>query len=141
MQQKISRIKVTAPRKGLVDITPDIKSWVAENGITTGLLCIWCAHTSTSLLVQANADAEVISDLESFFDRLVGQDSGLYQHAAEDPENMAAHIRSALTNPQVTIPIENGKLPLGKVQSIYMFEHRCGQRSRQLTLHYMGECS
>ncbi len=116
MHQKISRLKVTAPQKGLVDTMPDIRSWVAENSISTGLLCIWCVHTSTSLLVQANADLEVISDMQRFFDQLVKEDFGLYEHAANDPENMAAHIRTALTNSLLTIPIGNGALPLGKAR-------------------------
>ncbi|MGR3344764.1 MAG: secondary thiamine-phosphate synthase enzyme YjbQ [Paracoccaceae bacterium] len=140
MRQRISRIKVTAPQKGLSDITPDIKSWMADNGILTGLLCIWCAHTSTSLIVHANADAEVVSDLQNFFDRLVKTDSGSYEHAAQDPENMAAHIRSSLTSSQLTIPVENGALPLGKAQSIYLFEHRSDHRVRELILHFIGEC-
>ena len=116
MQQKTSRLKITAPQRGLVDITLDRSSWVAENSISTGLLCIWCAHTSTSLLVQANADLEVSADRQRGFDQLVKEDFGLYEHAANDPENMAAHIRTALTNSLLTIPIENGALPLGKAR-------------------------
>ena len=76
--------------------------------------------------------------MQRFFDQLVKEDFGLYEHAANDPENMAAHIRTALTNSQLTIPIENGALPLGKVQSILMFEHRSGHRVRELVLHYIG---
>jgi secondary thiamine-phosphate synthase enzyme len=106
--------------------------------IGCGLLTVWCPHTSASLVVQENADPDVRADLEEFFRRLVPE-TAHYRHAKEGPDDMPAHIRAALTLPQVSVPVEDGRLALGIWQAIYLFEHRERPRRRELVLHPVGE--
>jgi secondary thiamine-phosphate synthase enzyme len=111
---------------------------MAEQHVTTGLLTIWCRHTSASLLVQENADPEVRTDLEAFFRRLVPEGAG-YQHEDEGPDDMPAHIKSALTQTHLGIPVEHGALVLGTWQGLYLFEHRSAPHRRELVLHLVGD--
>lgn len=141
MEQRFGRLVITAGGQGLYPITGDVRAWVAQQGISRGLLTLWCRHTSASLLVQANADPEVLADLEAFFLRLVPEGRGLYRHEDEALDNMPAHIRAALTQTSISIsiPVQDAAPVLGEFQEIYLFEHRRGAPERSLDLHLMGE--
>ncbi|HEX9568382.1 MAG TPA: secondary thiamine-phosphate synthase enzyme YjbQ [Rhodospirillales bacterium] len=130
---------MATPGQGLTEITGEVARWVEGLGVTTGLLTLYCRHTSASLVVQENADADVRRDLETFFKRLVKEDESLYRHTAEGADDMPAHIRSALTPVSLAIPVGNGRLTLGTWQGIYLFEHRRRPHTRQLVLHLSGE--
>jgi len=138
MEQRLHRICVETCGKGLVEITGLVLRWVAEQGIRTGLLTIWCRHTSASLLVQENASPDVRADLEDFFRRLVPEGGGRYRHEEEGPDDMPAHIRAALTQTQLSIPVEEGRPVLGTWQGIYLWEHRSRPHRRELVLHLIG---
>lgn len=139
MKQSIHHLAVATDKPGLHPITAPVCNWVAAQGISTGLLTVWCRHTSCSLLVQANADPEVQADLEAFFIRLAPGGRGLYRHAAEDLDNMPAHLRAALTAVQVVVPVEHGRPAFGRLQDLYVFEHQSGRHDRTLVLHLIGE--
>ena len=139
MEQCFGRLVKATSGQGLYPITDDVRAWVAQQGISRGLLTLWCRHTSASLLVQANADPEVLADLEAFFLRLVPEGRGLYRHEDEALDNMPAHIRAALTQTSVSIPVQNAVPMLGGFQEIYLFEHRRGGPERSLELHLIGE--
>ena len=130
-------VKRTA-RRGLLDITDDVRCWLDAHSIGSGLMTIFCTHTSASLLIQENAATEVRSDLESFFDRLAPEDPNLYDHDDEGPDDMPAHIKTALTAVQLSIPIIGSRLALGRWQGIYLFEHRRRPHERRLALHVLG---
>ncbi len=125
--------------QGLTEITGDIARWVAEQDMDTGMLSVYCRHTSASLVIQENADPDVMRDLEAFFKRLVAEDPKLYRHTAEGADDMPAHIRSALTQTTLAIPITGGRMALGTWQGIYLFEHRHRPHKRELVVHLMGE--
>ena len=137
MRQALHHLSVPTDGASLVDVTRPIEQWLATQGITTGLLTIWCRHTSASLLVQENADPRVKADLLDFFRRVVPEDAG-YRHNDEGPDDMPAHIRAALTQTQLSIPVANAKPVLGTWQAIYLFEHRAGRFRRELVLHLFG---
>ena len=139
MLQSFGRLVKTASGQGLHSIKDDVRGWVASQGISRGLLTLWCRHTSASLLVQANADPEVMADLEAFFLRLVPEGRGLYRHEDEALDNRPAHIRAALTQTSVSIPVQNASPMLGEFQEIYLFEHRRGALERSLDLHLIGD--
>ena len=138
MNQVLFHFSVPTTGQGLFDVTQEVCTWVKEQGIATGLLTIWCRHTSASLLVQANADPEVQADMEAFFVRLAPEGRGLYRHEEEGTDNMPAHLRAALTAVQVVVPIEDGRPVFGEFQSLYVFEHRGGEHRRELVLHLSG---
>jgi secondary thiamine-phosphate synthase enzyme len=138
MRQAVHRLAVVTPGRGMVDVTPDIRRWTAACEIETGLLTIFCRHTSASLLIQENADPDVLRDLESFFRRIAPED-GHYRHADEGADDMPAHIRAALTQSQLSIPVQRGDLTLGVWQAIYLYEHRAASHRRELALHLIGE--
>jgi secondary thiamine-phosphate synthase enzyme len=138
MKQAMHRLTVETHGQGLVAITEPVCRWVAKQDIGTGLLTIWCRHTSASLLVQENAAPDVRADLEAFFNRLVPENAG-YRHEDEGPDDMPAHIKSALTQTQLTIPVDGGRPVLGTWQAIYLFEHRAAPHRRELVLHLIGE--
>lgn len=138
MRQAAHRITLVTPGRGMVDVTPDIRRWTSACGIETGLLTIFCRHTSASLLIQENADPDVLRDLESFFRRIAPED-GHYRHADEGPDDMPGHIRAALTQSQLSIPVERGDLVLGVWQALYLYEHRAAPHRRELALHLIGE--
>jgi len=109
----------------------------ATQGIATGLLTVWCRHTSCSLLVQANADPDVQADLEAFFVRLAPEGRGLYLHEAEELDNMPSHLRAV----QVVVPVEDGRPVFGRFQDLYVFEHQSGPHDRTLVLHLIGDAA
>ena len=138
MRQRLHSIQVATPGRGLTDVTDGILRWVEAQGIATGLLTIWCQHTSASLIVQENASPEVRTDLEAFFAKLVPDGGGRYRHDIEGPDDMPAHIRAALTQVQLSIPVADGRPLLGTWQGIYLYEHRTSPHRRELVLHLMG---
>jgi secondary thiamine-phosphate synthase enzyme len=125
--------------RGLVEATREIAGFVAERGVRTGLLTLFCRHTSASLLIQENAARDVRRDLEAFFERLAPEDPTLYAHADEGPDDMPAHIRAALTGVHLAIPVIEGRLALGTWQGIYLFEHRRAPHRREIAAHLIGE--
>ena len=139
MKQAVHHIHVATRGKGLYDCTRQIANWLRETGITTGLLTVFIQHTSASLAIQENADPDVVLDLNEFFERLVREDERWYRHTLEGPDDMTSHIRSALTQTQLTIPVENRSMMLGTWQGIYVFEHRKIPHNRTLALHVIGE--
>ncbi|MDH5764257.1 MAG: secondary thiamine-phosphate synthase enzyme YjbQ [Nitrospinota bacterium] len=139
MKQATHEISVATRGRGLININHEIVSWVQEQGMTTGLLTVFIRHTSASLVIQENADPDVLRDLSAFFDRLVPDGDPRYRHSSEGDDDMPAHIRSALTQTQISIPLVNGRLSLGTWQDIYLFEHRTAPHRRQVVLHLSGE--
>jgi secondary thiamine-phosphate synthase enzyme len=133
------RLTVTAPRRGLLEITGQVAAWLARQAVADGLLTLFLRHTSASLLIQENADPDVLADLEAFFAALVPEEASRYRHAAEGPDDMPAHIKGALTQSQLSIPVADGRMLLGTWQGIYLFEHRRRPRPRELVLHLVGD--
>ncbi|MBF0334197.1 MAG: YjbQ family protein [Alphaproteobacteria bacterium] len=139
MRQARTRIQIATRGKGFTALGPQIAAWVAEQGIRDGVLTVFCRHTSASLIIQENADPDVLRDLESFFLRLVREDPALYRHRDEGPDDMPAHIRAALTNASLSIPVEAGRPGLGTWQGVFLFEHRDAPHRREIALHLIGE--
>ena len=139
MKQAQDTITVGTRGQGLHEVTAEIADWVSRQDIGAGLLTVFCRHTSASLTIQENADTDVQRDLEAFFKRLVKEDPSLYRHTTEGPDDMPAHIRSALTDVSLAIPVSGGRLGLGTWQGIYLFEHRARPHERRLILHLAGE--
>ena len=140
MEQRLHRLEMRTRGRGLVEVTDPVLRWVAAQRIATGLLTVWCRHTSASLLVQENASPDVRADLEDFFRRLVPDGGGgRYRHEDEGPDDMPAHIRAALTQTHLSIPVAEGRLALGTWQGIYLYEHRTAAHRRELVLHLIGE--
>jgi len=139
MRQALHRLQITTSGPGLTEITDAVTRWVGEQQIETGLLTLFCRHTSASLLIQENADPDVLADLSSFFAKLAPEDVHAYRHNAEGPDDMPAHIRAALTQTQLGIPVASGRLVLGTWQGIYLFEHRRAAHRREIVLHLLGE--
>lgn len=136
MRQCLHRLTVSTRGQGLVEITGPVRDWLAAQNAGTGLLTLWCRHTSASLLVQENADPDVRADLVAFFRRIVPE-GGLYRHQDEGPDDMPAHIKAALTQTQLSVPVEHGDLVLGTWQGIYVFEHRAAPHQREVVLHLL----
>lgn len=139
MKQVQTTIEATAPRQGLHEITAQVADWVAAQDVRTGLLTAFIRHTSASLVIQENWDADVQRDIETFFDGLVPEDVSRYRHTSEGPDDMPAHIKGAMTETQLTIPVADGGLLLGRYQGLFLFEHRRRPRPRQIVLHLLGE--
>jgi secondary thiamine-phosphate synthase enzyme len=139
VKQFTHQLHISTHGKGLYEFTREVETWVSAQKPETGLLTIFCQHTSASLVIQENADPDVVADLADFFQRLVPEDTRLYRHTAEGPDDMTSHIRSALTQTQLSIPIRNGKLALGTWQGIYLFEHRERPHRRGVVLHLLAE--
>lgn len=137
MRQANTIIVVDTHRQGLVEFTRDVSRWVAGQGICDGLLTLFCRHTSASLLVQENAAPAARRDLERYFARIAPESAG-YEHDEEGPDDMPAHLRAALTQVQLSIPLTGGSLVLGTWQGIYLFEHRQAPHRRQVALHLLG---
>lgn len=127
-----------APRPGLHDITRAVVAWSGGCGVTTGLLTLFLHHTSASLVIQENADPDVLHDLQAFFARLAPEDARLYRHTTEGPDDMPAHIKAALTQVSLSVPVSDGRPALGTWQGIYLFEHRTRPTPRRVTLHLVG---
>ena len=139
MRQAHQVLQVATPGRGLTEITRRIAAWVQDTGLGHGLLTVFVRHTSASLLIQENADPEVQRDLERFFARLVPDGDRLFEHRAEGPDDMPAHVRSALTATQLSVPLIDGRLALGTWQGIYLYEHRLRGQRRQVVLHLIGD--
>jgi len=131
-------LEIRTRGKGLYSFTRDVASWVSSTGIQTGLLTLFVQHTSASLTIQENADPDVIRDLADFFERLVPEDDPNYEHTTEGPDDMPAHIRAALTQTHLSIPVIGGRIALGTWQGIYLFEHRSSPHRRSVVLHLVG---
>jgi secondary thiamine-phosphate synthase enzyme len=138
LRQSSTSLSTRASRAGLSEITQDIRSFVAESGIEQGLLTLFCRHTSASLVIQENAAPAARRDLEAFFERIAPR-STIYEHDDEGPDDMPAHLRSALTATQLSIPVRDGRPVLGTWQGIYLFEHRESPPEREIALHLVGE--
>jgi secondary thiamine-phosphate synthase enzyme len=139
MRQAKGSLNLTTAGQGLYQITDRVASWVAAQRITAGLLTVYLHHTSASLVIQENADPEVLSDLNDFFRRIVPEDMRHYRHTQEGPDDMPAHIRAALTTTHLSIPVAAGRPDLGRWQGIFLFEHRAHAHERRITLHLIGE--
>ncbi len=139
MKQAQHTLTIRTGGQGLTEVTQDVAGWVAEQGIGTGMLTVYIRHTSASLVIQENADPDVMRDLETFFKQLVREDPSLYRHKTEGPDDMPAHIKGALTQTSLNIPVSDGRMALGTWQGIYLFEHRTRPHRRELVLHLMGE--
>jgi secondary thiamine-phosphate synthase enzyme len=124
---------------GLLEITAEVRRWLEEQGVTIGLLTLFCRHTSASLLVQENAARAVRADLERFFASLAPEHPTRYAHDDEGPDDMPAHLRAALTGIQLSVPVSAGRMALGSWQGIYLFEHRRRPHEREVALHLIGE--
>ena len=138
MRQALDTIAVPTRGKGLVEVTAEIVAFVRAAAIGTGLLTVWCRHTSASLLVMENASPEVLADVADYFEDLAPE-TRRYRHALEGPDDMPAHLRTALTNVQLTIPVGDGVPMLGTWQGVFLFEHRQRPHRRELVVHVLGE--
>ena len=138
LKQSINTLEISTRGKGLYEFTSNIAGWVKQQEIDTGLLTVFCRHTSASLLIQENADPSVRTDLKAYFDRLA-PDDGPYVHNSEGPDDMPAHLKTALTQVQLSIPVASGRPVLGTWQGVYLFEHRVSPHRRQIVLHIIGE--
>ncbi|MGI8705177.1 MAG: secondary thiamine-phosphate synthase enzyme YjbQ [Sphingomicrobium sp.] len=141
MTQASGTLEIRAPAPGLHDITDTVTHWLESQRISAGLLTVFCTHTSASLVVQENTAHAARHDLERFFDRIAPEDSTLYTHNDEGPDDMPAHIRSALTQTQLSIPVESGRMVLGTWQGVFLFEHRRDPPKRKLALNLIGEAA
>lgn len=139
MKQSSTTLTFKTPGRGLLEITRPVAEWVQQAGLSTGLLTLFIRHTSASLLIQENADRDVRGDLDRFFARLVPDGDTLFRHRDEGADDMAAHVRSALTAVQLSIPLADGRLVLGTWQGIYLWEHRMRPHRREVALHLLGE--
>jgi len=139
MRQAHHRLTLSTAGQGLYEVTPQVRDFAEREGLRQGLLTIFCRHTSASLLIQENADPDVQADLMSFFARVAPEGRGLYVHDAEGPDDMPAHIRAALTQSQLSVPLIEGRLALGTWQGVYLFEHRRAPHRREVVLHLLGD--
>ena len=156
MRQAQHQLSIATSGKGLVEITREVKQWLAAQGIASGLLTLYCRHTSASLLIQENADPDVQTDLQNFFEAIAPEaappslegeyparqgkkPTRAYVHDTEGPDDMPAHIRTALTHTSLSIPVISGKMALGTWQGIFLFEHRRAPHTREVVMHLVGE--
>ena len=139
MRQFTDILRIPTSGRGLVEITGHVVDWLRPHQVRTGLLTLFCRHTSAGLLIQENAAREVRADLETFFERIAPEEAGRYRHADEGDDDMPAHIRTALTGVCLAIPIIAGRLALGTWQGIYLFEHRRAPYRREIAMHLIGE--
>ncbi len=138
MQQMTQTLQVKAQGRKLYDITPQVLQWANAQNITTGLLTLYIQHTSASLLINENYDSDVLVDMEAFFNRLVPDGDDLFIHTLEGPDDMPAHVRTALTQTSLSIPLIEGKLALGQWQGVFLFEHRHIAATRRIIMHLIG---
>ncbi len=139
MHQKQTTLTIATRGQGLYEFTREACRFVSGGGLQSGLLHVFCRHTSASLVIQENADPDVQRDLTAFFKRLVPDGDPLFIHTCEGPDDMPAHVKAALTQTTLTIPIADGRLMLGTWQGLYVFEHRTAPHTREIVLHAMGE--
>lgn len=138
LRQAARTLAVATPGQGLVEITREVATWASDQGMATGLLTVFCRHTSASLLIQENADPDVQRDLQTWIAQ-VAPESDAWVHQDEGPDDMPAHLRAALTGVQLSIPLVGGRLALGTWQGIYLFEHRRRPHRREVVLHLLGD--
>ena len=138
MRQKQTTVTIQTAAAGLYDVTGEARSAVSESGIALGQLTLFVRHTSASLLIQENVDANLRLDLDEFFRRLVPEETPWFRHREEGPDDMPSHIKSALTQTSLTIPIADGTLALGTWQAVFLFEHRAAPHRRQIVMHAVG---
>ena len=138
LRQASHTLPIRASRPGVHDFTSEVANWLVTTGIHTGLLTLFCRDTSASLVIQENAAPAARRDLEAYFARIAPED-GSYEHDEEGPDDMPAHLRAALTQTQLTIPVRDGRLALGTWQGIFLFEHRRNVPEREIALHLIGE--
>jgi secondary thiamine-phosphate synthase enzyme len=139
LQFSNTTLTVSTRGKGLYPFTEAVEDWLSKQRVTNGLLTAFIQHTSCSLVIQENADPDVILDLRDFFERLVPEDDTGYRHTAEGPDDMTSHIRSTLTQTSLSMPLVSGRLALGTWQGLYVFEHRTHPHQRRIVLQLMGE--
>jgi secondary thiamine-phosphate synthase enzyme len=138
LRQAATTLRIDTRGRGFYAIGPSVESFAQGQGMRTGLLTLFCRHTSASLLIQENADPSVLSDLEDFLARVAPEDPTLYAHDSEGPDDMPAHIRAALTQTHLSIPIIGGALMLGVWQGVFLVEHRRRPHRREVALHVIG---
>lgn len=138
LQQASTRFEIATPGRGLTEFTAAARHWVRGTGLQHGLLTLFIQHTSASLLIQENADPTVLADLERFFARLVPDGDAAFEHDAEGPDDMPAHVRAALTAVQLAVPVLDGRLALGTWQGVYLYEHRQAPHRRRVVAHLIG---
>ncbi len=138
MKQEFFNLLIKTNGQKLYDFTSKTIDWIKKNDFQNGILNLNIQHTSASLIIQENADPDVQTDLINYFNKLVPMDDSLYVHTVEGKDDMPAHIKSSLTNNQITLSIKNGKLLLGTWQGIYLFEHRLEPKKREIIHHYLG---
>jgi secondary thiamine-phosphate synthase enzyme len=139
LKQSTDQIEIDTTGQGLVEITRELEAWVAAQGVTEGLLSVFCRHTSASLLINENAAPAVQNDLKAYFARIAPEDPTAYAHNDEGPDDMPAHIRAALTGVSLSIPVIGGRPALGTWQGVFLFEHRRRPQRRRIALHISGE--
>ena len=138
-RQAFHELVIATRGRGLVEFTDEVENWIAENHFRDGLLTLHLRHTSASLLIQENANPDVRRDLEAFFKRLAPDGDPLFIHTTEGDDDMPAHVRTALTAVNLSIPVRGSRLALGTWQGIYLWEHRTHPHSRRVALHFIGE--
>ena len=139
MRQEFFNLELNTNGQRLYEFTNQTNKWVKDNELNNGIININIQHTSASLIIQENADPDVQTDLINFFNELVPMDNSLYTHTAEGKDDMPAHIKSALTNNQISLSVKNNELLLGTWQGLYLFEHRIEKQNRLIVLHYLGD--
>jgi len=139
LRQALHELTIRTRGRGFYEFTNDVTAWVSQSGFKNGLVTLHLRHTSASLLIQENADPDVRRDLETFFARLVPDGDPMFIHTAEGDDDMPAHIRTALTAVNLSIPVSQGQLALGTWQGIYLWEHRKAAHSRRVAAHFVGE--
>ena len=139
MRQEFFNLKLNTNGQSLYEFTNQTNKWIMDNEFNNGIINISIQHTSASLIIQENADPDVQTDLINFFNKLVPMDNSLYAHTAEGIDDMPAHIKSALTNNQISLSVKNNELLLGTWQGLYLFEHRINKQNRLIVLHYLGD--
>ncbi|MBI0330795.1 secondary thiamine-phosphate synthase enzyme YjbQ [Burkholderia plantarii] len=139
MKQAIQHLAIETRGRGLVEFTSRVRAFIDQQSVRDGLLTVFCRHTSASLLIQENADPSVQRDLERYFEEIAPEDAARYEHDDEGLDDMPAHLRTALTQVQLSIPVEHGRMVLGTWQGIYLFEHRRAAHRREVVVHLIGE--
>ena len=138
MKQEFFNFEINTYGQKLYEFTDQVNDWVKKNSFKNGILNLNVQHTSASLIVQENADPDVQTDLINYFNKLAPMDNSLYTHTTEGKDDMPAHIKSSLTNNQITLSVKNGKIILGTWQGLYLFEHRLAHQSRKVIFHFLG---
>ena len=139
MRQEFFNFEINTNGQKLYEFTDRVNDWIKKNSFNNGILNLNIQHTSASLIVQENADPDVQTDLINYFNKLAPMDDSFYTHSTEGKDDMPAHIKSSLTNNQITLSIKNGKLILGTWQGLYLFEHRLANQSRKIMFHFLGD--